>query len=186
MDVPLTIGDFLDRAALVHRDRVAVVDEPYVAGSLGLVSYRELEARAWGMALALERLGLDHGDRVAIVSPNSARFLVSFYGVSAYGRVLVPVNYRLSPDEVQYIVEHSGASVLLVDPELEDALGAACARRSASCSTGAPTPSCSPRPRPTRSPGPGAPPRATSSASTTRAGRPPVRRVSSSPTATAG
>jgi acyl-CoA synthetase (AMP-forming)/AMP-acid ligase II len=42
--------------------------------------------------------------------------------VAGYGRVLVPVNFRLRPDEVSYIVEHSGARVLLVDPELDDAL----------------------------------------------------------------
>ena len=45
-----------------------------------------------------------------------------FYGVSGYGRVLVPINYRLNADEVGYIVEHSGASVLLVDPESDEAL----------------------------------------------------------------
>jgi fatty-acyl-CoA synthase len=59
---------------------------------------------------------------VAVVSHNSARLLTSFFGVSGYGRVLVPVNFRLSVEEVAYIVEHSGASVLLVDPELEDKL----------------------------------------------------------------
>ena len=60
---------------------------------------------------------------MAIVSQNSARLLTAFWGVSAYGRVLVPVNFRLTAHEVQYIVEHSGASVLLVDPELDGALG---------------------------------------------------------------
>ena len=122
MKVPLTIGDFLDRAALVFRDRTAIVDEPGADASLGALTYGQLEARARGMALALEQMGIDQNERVAIVSPNSARFLISFYGVSAYGRVLVPINFRLLADEVQYIVDHSGASVLLVDPELDEAL----------------------------------------------------------------
>jgi acyl-CoA synthetase (AMP-forming)/AMP-acid ligase II len=74
------------------------------------------------MALALDRMGVEHGDRVAIVSPNAARFLISYFGVSAYGRILVPVNYRLNADEISYIVGHSGASVLLVDPESEASL----------------------------------------------------------------
>jgi len=56
------------------------------------------------------------------VSHNAARLLVSFFGVSAWGRVLVPVNFRLNVDEIGYIIEHSGASVLLVDPELDEAL----------------------------------------------------------------
>jgi fatty-acyl-CoA synthase len=122
MRVPLTIGDFLERASLVHSDRVAIVDEPDGPASLGRLTYGELNGRARGMAAALDALGVDHGERVAIVSPNSARYLISFFGVSAFGRVLVPVNFRLTADEIQYIVEHSGASVLLVDPEFDAAL----------------------------------------------------------------
>jgi acyl-CoA synthetase (AMP-forming)/AMP-acid ligase II len=123
MRVPLTVGDFLERAALVRGDRAAaVVDEPGVPGTLGTMTYAEMSDRARGMALALDALGIGPGERVAIVSPNSARFLVAFFGVSGFGRVLVPVNYRLNAEEVGYIVEHSGASVLLVDPELDDAL----------------------------------------------------------------
>ena len=122
MRVPLTIGDFLERAAFVHRDRVALVDEPEVAGSLGSITYGELHARAKGMAVALDEMGVGPGERVAIVSPNSGRFLTAFFGVSGFGRVLVPINYRLTADEVAYIVEHSGASVLLYDPDLAEAL----------------------------------------------------------------
>ena len=123
MRVALTVGDFLERAALVRpEDTSAVVDEPGAAGSLGRMTYGEMHQRARGMALALDGMGLGPGERVAIVSPNSARFLVSFFGVSGFGRVLVPINFRLNTDEVGYIVEHSGASVLLVDPELDAAL----------------------------------------------------------------
>ena len=56
------------------------------------------------------------------MSQNSARLLTSFFGVSGCGRVLVPINFRLNADEVAYIVEHSGARLLIVDPELEDSL----------------------------------------------------------------
>ncbi|ADP83292.1 AMP-binding protein [Pseudofrankia inefficax] len=122
MKVALTVADFLDRAEAVYPERLAVVDEPGRPGSFGRLTYREVAARARGMALALDRLGVPAGERVAIVSPNCARFLISFYGVSGYGRVLVPINYRLTAAEVSYIVEHSGASVLLVDPELDDVL----------------------------------------------------------------
>ncbi|MDQ1428291.1 MAG: hypothetical protein QOK39_1767 [Acidimicrobiaceae bacterium] len=124
MRLPLTVDHFLSRAALVYGDRSAVVDEPDTAGSFGTLTYRELAARAKGMASTLDEMGVAHGDRVAIVSPNAARMLTAFYGVSGYGRVLVPINFRLTAAEVQYIVEHSGASVLLVDPEFDDALGA--------------------------------------------------------------
>jgi acyl-CoA synthetase (AMP-forming)/AMP-acid ligase II len=128
MRVPLTIGDFLERADLVHGDRIAVVDEPGTPGSLGSITYGELHARALGMASALDAMGVGHGERVAIVSPNAAKFLVSFFGVSGFGRVVVPINFRLNTEEVGYIVEHSGASVLLVDPELEEALAGVTAK----------------------------------------------------------
>jgi fatty-acyl-CoA synthase len=119
MFVPLTISDFLDRAVTVYGDRTAVVDEPGTPGSLGSITYKELEACARGMALTLEEMGVSQGERVAIVSPNAARFLISFYGVSGHGRILVPVNYRLNEEEIQYIVDHSGSTVLLVDPEVD-------------------------------------------------------------------
>ena len=122
MLVPLGIGDFLDRAALVYGDREAVVDEPDTPGSWGRITYRELQRRAWGMARGLSALGVEAGERVAIVSPNAARFLCSYWGVSAYGRILVPVNYRLNAEEVKYIVGHSGATVVLVDPEFDGAM----------------------------------------------------------------
>ena len=122
MKVPLTISDFLRRGASVYPDRPALIDEPGTAGTLGTITYRSLERRARGLAIALDEMGVGHGERVAIVSPNAARFGISFYGISGFGRVLVPVNYRLNADEVGYIVEHSGASVLLVDPESDETL----------------------------------------------------------------
>ena len=48
--------------------------------------------------------------------------MTAFFGVSGWGRILVPINFRLNAEEIGYIVEHSGAEVLLVDPELDDAL----------------------------------------------------------------
>ncbi|HEX3333534.1 MAG TPA: AMP-binding protein [Acidimicrobiales bacterium] len=120
MRVPLTVSDFLDRAALVYGHRPAVIDEPGATGSWGTITYGDMADRARGMALALDGLGVEQGERVAIVSPNSARFLVSYFGVSGYGRILVPINFRLTTDEIAYVVEHSGASVLLYDPDLAD------------------------------------------------------------------
>ena len=78
--------------------------------------------RARAQAAGLDALGIGVGERVAVVSQNSARLLTSFFGVSGCGRILVPINFRLVAEEVAYIVEHSGARVLIVDPELDDAL----------------------------------------------------------------
>lgn len=123
MFFPLTIRDFLDRAVTVYPDRVGVVDEPdQPADSWGELTYAQIGKLANAQAAGLDELGVPVGGRVAIVSHNSARLLVSFFGVSAWGRVLVPVNYRLAPAEVKYIVEHSGAEVLIVDPDLKSLL----------------------------------------------------------------
>jgi acyl-CoA synthetase (AMP-forming)/AMP-acid ligase II len=123
MIVPFSISDFIDRAVTVYGDRTGVVDEPdQPAPSLGELTYAEMADLARRQAAKLDELGIGVGDRVAIVSHNSARLLTSFFGVAGHGRVLVPVNFRLRPDEVSYIVEHSGARVLLVDPELDEAL----------------------------------------------------------------
>jgi len=98
-----------------------VVDEPdQPAPSLGSLTYSQVAELAAAQAARLDQLGIGQGDRVAIVSQNAARMYVGFYGVSAYGRVYVPVNFRLQTEEIRYIVEHSGASMLLYDPELED------------------------------------------------------------------
>jgi fatty-acyl-CoA synthase len=116
---PLTVRDFLDRAVTVYPDRVAVVDEPnQPAESWGEITYAEMGRRAAAQAATLDELGVPVGGRVAIVSQNSARLLTSFYGVSGWGRVLVPINFRLAVAEIRYIVEHSGAEVLMVDPDL--------------------------------------------------------------------
>ncbi len=123
MIVPLTLGDFLERAELVYGEREAVVDEPSPpGGGLGRVTYARFAEMARSLGAALDDLGLAENDRVAIVSPNAARFLVTLFGVSVFGRILVPVNFRLNAEEVRYVLEHSGASMLLVDAELEPSL----------------------------------------------------------------
>jgi acyl-CoA synthetase (AMP-forming)/AMP-acid ligase II len=123
MQVPLTVSDFLDRAVTVYGDRTGIVDEAdQPAESWGALTYAEVGRRARAQAAALDELGVGVGERVAIVSHNAARLFTSFFGVSGFGRVLVPINFRLTEEEVRYIVGHSGATVLMVDPELEDHL----------------------------------------------------------------
>ncbi|GAA1976379.1 AMP-binding protein [Nocardioides panacihumi] len=123
MFVPFSASDFLDRAVQVYGDRVGVVDEPdQPAAPLGELTFREIGELARRQAAKLDELGVGPGERVAVVSHNSARLLTAFFGVAGYGRVLVPINFRLRPDEVKYIVGHSGAKVLYVDPELDETL----------------------------------------------------------------
>ncbi|MFZ9628529.1 MAG: AMP-binding protein [Ilumatobacteraceae bacterium] len=123
MKVALTVTDFLRRAEQVYPDRIGVVDEPHQpADTWGSYTNAEMARRARAFAAGLDALGIGTGERVAIVSQNSARLLTMLFGVSGSGRVLVPINFRLVAEEVRYIVGHCGARVLLVDPELESAL----------------------------------------------------------------
>ncbi len=120
MKVPLLVTDFLDRAEAVYRDRVGVIDEPDGPDGLGELTYGDVARRVRALQAGLDELGVDAGERVAVISPNAGRLLELFYAVPGSGRILVPINFRLRAEEVAYIVEHSGASVLLVDPTLED------------------------------------------------------------------
>ncbi len=131
MKVPLTVNDFINRAELLYPDRIGIVDEPdQPAESWGSLTYRDVAERARAIAAGLDEMGIGQGERVAMVSHNSARLITALFGVSGSGRILVPVNFRLVAEEVRYIVEHSGSSLLLVDPELDEALSSVtCARR---------------------------------------------------------
>lgn len=130
MRVPLTVNDFLHRAELVYPDRTAIVDDPdQPAESWGSIDYREMARRARAIAAGLDVMGVAVGERVAMVSHNSARLMTALFGVSGSGRILVPINFRLAAEEISYIIEHCGAKVLLVDADLAEGLS------SVSCAT---------------------------------------------------
>lgn len=129
MNVPLTSADFIHRARAAQAHRLGGVDEPDVPGTLGRQTYGELTRRCDGFVEALDRLGIDAGERIAIVSPNSLKFLVALWAGTGSGRVVVPINFRLGPEEIQYIVDDAEASLLLADPEFAERLAAVRARR---------------------------------------------------------
>jgi fatty-acyl-CoA synthase len=112
----LTPVDFLRRSAYMFPDKTAVVygDRRYY--------YRDLEERVNRLASRLRVAGLEKGDRVAFLCPNTPPMLEGHFGVPAAGLVLVAINTRLGKDEVSYIVEHSGAKMVFVDAELEHLL----------------------------------------------------------------
>jgi fatty-acyl-CoA synthase len=148
MTVPLTTADFCHRARAVHGDALGVVDEPGAAGALGRLTYGEVMARCDGMIGELERLGVGPGERVAIISPNAAKMLVALFATTGSGRVLVPINFRLTADEAQYIVDDCGAALLLVDPGLEERFAAVRGGRGSRRTRS--RPSTTPRGRPRR------------------------------------
>ena len=107
----LTPVSFLRRAAAVFGDRTAIVDGDFSC------TYHDFWLRARQSADLLASAGVKPGDRVAILAPNSHLLLEAHYGVPLSGGVLVALNSRLAPAELAYILEHSGARILLVDNE---------------------------------------------------------------------
>ncbi len=108
----LTPLRFLQRSAAVFRQKPAVVygDRSW--------TYPELAARVNRLASALRGAGVAKGDRVAYLVPNIPALLEGHFGVPLSGGVLVAINTRLNAEEIRYIVNHSGAKVLVVDTEL--------------------------------------------------------------------
>ena len=117
MFVPLTIKDHLERADLVYGNRIGIIDEPdQPAQPMTDMTYGSFAAKAKAMAKGFEELGIAQQGRVAMVSHNASRMLTFLFGTAAWGRIGVPINFRLNHEEISYIIEHSGAEVLIVDP----------------------------------------------------------------------
>src|SRR5512144_3387256 len=109
----LTPVSFLVRSAYVFPEKTAVVH------GKRRYTYRQLGERVNRLASGLRGAGLQKHDRVAFLCPNVPAMLEAHYGVPAAGGVLVAINTRLSPDEIGYILAHSGSRFLFVDAELE-------------------------------------------------------------------
>jgi acyl-CoA synthetase (AMP-forming)/AMP-acid ligase II len=123
--VPQTVNDFLYRAEAACADATAVVDEPaQPAVPVTITSYGQLLGRVRAWQAGFDALGVGQGERVAVVSHNAARLLELMYAIPSSGRICVPVTFRLRSEEVDYIIQHCGASALLVDPEIDEPLKA--------------------------------------------------------------
>ncbi len=114
---------FLLRSEFVYPDKVAVVhgERRY--------TYREMGERVRRLAAGLRDAGLEKGDRVAFIAPNIPALLEAHYAVPAAGGVLVAINYRLSSDDVGFILEHAGARFVFVDHEFAELVNGASVER---------------------------------------------------------
>src|SRR5438445_11505196 len=111
MIIPLTPVRFKRHAARVFGGKLGVVCEDL------RFTYREFDERCDRLSDALVRLGLRPGERVACLSFNCHRLLEAYYGVPQIGAVLLPLNVRLSPEEIGYILNDSSPRLLLFEPE---------------------------------------------------------------------
>jgi len=116
MDYPLTVPYLLDRAARYFPDVEVVSRMP--DRSVARSSYADVSRRAHQLASAMVRLGVGRGDRVATLGWNHARHLEAYFGVPLMGGVLHTLNPRLSVEDLAYVVNHAGDSVLLIDDVL--------------------------------------------------------------------
>lgn len=111
MNIPLTPIRFLRYAEQQFPNKTAVVcgDQRF--------TYTQLADRAARLAGALRAAGIKQGDRVAFLSLNCHRLLEAYYGVLDAGAILLPLNVRLAPQELAYILRDSGARILFLQQE---------------------------------------------------------------------
>ncbi len=111
MILPLTPVRFKQHAARLFARKTAVVCGDH------RFTYAEFNERCNRLSSALTLLGLQQGDRVAYLSFNCHRLLEAYYGVPQLGAILLPLNIRLSCEELAYILNDSAPRVLCFDPE---------------------------------------------------------------------
>ncbi|MGF6507107.1 AMP-binding protein [Paraburkholderia sp. 32] len=109
--VPLTPLTFLDRTADVYPDRTAIIHGDFQQ------TWAETRERCYRLASALVQLGIELGDTVSIIAPNTPAMLEAHFGVPLSGAVLNAVNCRLDADGVAFILRHGECKLLLVDRE---------------------------------------------------------------------
>ena len=119
---PLTPLTFLERAAAVFPDRVAIIHGPLRR------SYRDFYARARRLGSALARRGIKRGDTVSVVLANTPAMLECHYGVPMCGAVLNTINTRLDAAVNAFTLDHAEAKVLIVDREFSKVTKEALAR----------------------------------------------------------
>ncbi len=116
MEAPLTPLDFARRARRLYADREAVVDGER------RFTYAAFLDRCDRWSNALQRMGVQQGDRVAYIAPNTHAHLEGYYAIPQIGAVLVPINYRLTAEDFVYILNHCGATVLCAHSDYLDAI----------------------------------------------------------------
>src|SRR5260370_36612234 len=112
--MPSRIGDALHWYATYTPDKVALVS------SLGTQTYSQLWSRVCRLSSALTRLGVEPGDRIALLMQNSSCYIEVYQAAALMGVAVVPLNFRFVASEVEYVVNHSCARALIFDASLAD------------------------------------------------------------------
>src|ERR1700678_937897 len=99
----------------IARHTHAKPDAVYLRFEGRSVPWSQLHQRVSAIAAAMSQRGVGAGDRVAIMMTNRTEFLETMFAVNALDAIAVPINFRLAPDEIAFILTDSGASLLVVD-----------------------------------------------------------------------
>jgi fatty-acyl-CoA synthase len=116
MDYQLSLPPILRRAETFFGDREVVTRLP--DKSFHRYTYRDMAQRAKQLAAALQKLGLERGDRVATLCWNHYQHLEAYFGIPCGGFVLHTLNLRLHPSDLQYVADHGGDRAVIVDRSL--------------------------------------------------------------------
>jgi fatty-acyl-CoA synthase len=117
MKQPLLTTDFLDRAAELFGDDIGIIADDGTE-----FTYNELDDRVNRLSNALSDWGVKKGDRVALLSPNSHYFIETLYATMQLGALFVPLNFRLQPNEYEYLLNDSEPTVVVADYEYAEKL----------------------------------------------------------------
>jgi fatty-acyl-CoA synthase len=116
MDYPLTLTHILERSARIYPSKQ--IASRLSDGTIHRYTYRDFYRRVHRLAHALKRLGLKEGERVGTLCWNSYRHLELYFAAPCAGLVLHTLNLRLAADQLAYIINHAGDSVIFVDASL--------------------------------------------------------------------
>src|ERR1700741_2938698 len=122
MDYPLTLTQFFERSRRLWAKKTLSTRVP--GRPLFQYTYADFAERTRRLAGALQALGVKKGDRVATLAWNSHRHLELYWAVPLMGAVLHTLNFRLSADDLTYIVNHAGDTGIFVDESVWPVLAA--------------------------------------------------------------
>jgi acyl-CoA synthetase (AMP-forming)/AMP-acid ligase II len=110
----LNIWNTLEEALTRSADRTAVVD------GVKRLTWQEVHSRICALALLLQSKGIERGDRVAILDDNSIPYLEAYYAAAGLGAIVVPLNIRLAPVEIAFILKDSGARLIIAGEQYSE------------------------------------------------------------------
>ena len=110
----INIGDWIKKWSFLHPNKRALIfeDRPF--------TYQEVNLRTNQLCHFLLELGTQKGDRVSVLLYNCHQYIEIFFALSKIGAILVPLNWRLSGPELEFIIKDSGSIILIFEPEFEE------------------------------------------------------------------